>query len=286
MKLTKQFISKEIEKINKISKKNFNINNLKSVLNSIDLTTLNTTDTDTKVKELCTKVNSFSKNFKNTKNVAAICIYPSFVKLVKSELKDKNVKIASVIGGFPSSQTFISVKLAETSIAVEKGADEVDMVISVGKFLEKDYKTVASEISLMKAAAGKAHLKVILETGALTNYDDIYLASILAMEAGADFIKTSTGKLEPAATPEAVFVMANAIKDYYNKSKRIVGLKPAGGIVTPEQAIVHFTIIKEVLGEKWLNNKYFRIGASRLANNLLSEIHKLETGKAKEIKYF
>jgi len=286
MKLTKQFISKEIEKINKISKKNFNINNLKSVLNSIDLTTLNTTDTDTKVKELCTKVNSFSKNFKNTKNVAAICIYPSFVKLVKSELKDKNVKIASVIGGFPSSQTFISVKLAETSIAVEKGADEVDMVISVGKFLEKDYKTVASEISLMKAAAGKAHLKVILETGALTNYDDIYLASILAMEAGADFIKTSTGKLEPAATPEAVFVMANAIKDYYNKSKRIVGLKPAGGIVTPEQAIVHFTITKEVLGEKWLNNKYFRIGASRLANNLLSEIHKLETGKAKEIKYF
>ena len=206
--------------------------------------------------------------------------------MVKKSLIAKNVNIASVVGGFPSSQTFISIKLSETSIAVEKGADEVDMVISVGKFLEKDYQTVANEITLIKAAAGKAHVKVILETGAITSFDEIYLASMLAMESGADFIKTSTGKMEPAATPEAVFVMVNAIKDYFEKTGRMVGIKPAGGVVTPEQSLVYFAIIKEVLGEKWLNPEWFRLGASRLANNLISQIKEFETGDKREINYF
>ncbi len=286
MEYTKEFVSSEIERISKISEKLLTIENLKTVLSLIDLTTLNATDTNKKVITLCENVNNFHNQFSDFKNVAAICIYPSFVGLVKKTLTAKNVNIASVVGGFPSSQTFISVKLAETTIAVEKGADEVDMVISVGKFIEKDYQTVADEISLMKAAAGKAHLKVILETGALPSFNDIYTASMLAMESGADFIKTSTGKMEPAATPEAVFVMANAIKDYYAKTNRMVGLKPAGGVVTPEQAIFNFAIVNEVLGDKWLNSKWFRIGASRLANNLLTKITALETGNKKEIAYF
>jgi deoxyribose-phosphate aldolase len=235
---------------------------------------------------MCEKVNGFETSFPGYKNVAAICVYPSFVELVKNTLNNKKFNIASVTGGFPSSQTFIAVKLAETTIAVEKGATEVDMVISVGKFLEKDYQKVSDEIVLIKTAAGKAHVKVILETGAIPSYNEVYLASMLAMEAGADFIKTSTGKMEPAATPEAVFVMVNAIKEYVSKTGRMVGIKPAGGVVTPEQALVYFTIVKDVLGEKWLNAEYFRLGASRLANNLLSKIQEIETGKKVDINYF
>lgn len=286
MLLTKEFVTSETARISKESKSLSNIGNLKKVFSLIDLTTLNTTDTDKKVNELCEKVNNFSKEFIDFPNVAAICIYPSFVGLVKKSLTAKNVNIASVVGGFPSSQTFISIKLSETSIAVEKGADEVDMVISVGKFLEKDYQTVANEITLIKAAAGKAHVKVILETGALTSFEEIYLASMLAMESGADFIKTSTGKMEPAATPEAVYVMVTAIKEYFEKTGRMVGVKPAGGVVTPEQSLIYFAIIKEVLGDKWLNSEWFRLGASRLANNLISLIKEFETGDKKEINYF
>jgi deoxyribose-phosphate aldolase len=286
MSLTKEFVLSETARISKESMSLSNIGNLKKVFSLIDLTTLNTADTDKKVNELCEKVNNFSNNFPDIPNVAAICIYPSFVGLVKKSLSAKNVNIASVVGGFPSSQTFISIKLSETSIAVEKGADEVDMVISVGKFLEKDYQTVANEITLIKAAAGKAHVKVILETGALTTFEEIYLASMLAMESGADFIKTSTGKMEPAATPEAVYVMVTAIKDYFEKTGRMVGIKPAGGVVTPEQSLVYFAIIKEVLGEKWLNPEWFRLGASRLANNLISLIKEFETGDKQEINYF
>ncbi len=286
MSFTKEFVLSETARISKESKNLSSIGNLKKVFSLIDLTTLNTTDTDKKVHELCEKVNHFSQEFPDFPNVAAICIYPSFVGLVRKSLSAKNVNIASVVGGFPSSQTFISIKLSETSIAVEKGADEVDMVISVGKFLEKDYQTVANEITLIKAAAGKAHVKVILETGAITSFDEIYLASMLAMESGADFIKTSTGKMEPAATPEAVFVMVSAIKDYFEKTGRMVGIKPAGGVVTPEQSLVYFAIIKEVLGDKWLNSEWFRLGASRLANNLLSMIKEYESGVKKEINYF
>lgn len=286
MLLTKEFVLTETARISKESEKLSNIGNLKTVFSLIDLTTLNTTDSDTKVREFCEKVNNFSENFPDFPNVAAICIYPSFVGLVKKTLKAKNVNIASVVGGFPSSQTFISIKLSETSIAVEKGADEVDMVISVGKFLEKDYQAVANEVTLIKEAAGKAHVKVILETGALTSFDEIYLASMLSMKAGADFIKTSTGKMEPAATPEAVLVMVTAIKDYFEKTGRMVGIKPAGGVVTPEQSLVYFAIIKEVLGDKWLTSEWFRLGASRLANNLLSKIKEFETGNKKEISYF
>lgn len=286
MLLTKEFVLTETARISKESEKLSNIGNLKTVFSLIDLTTLNTTDSDSKVREFCEKVNNFSENFPDFPNVAAICIYPSFVGLVKKTLKAKNVNIASVVGGFPSSQTFISIKLSETSIAVEKGADEVDMVISVGKFLEKDYQAVANEVTLIKAAAGKAHVKVILETGALTSFEEIYLASMLSMEAGADFIKTSTGKMEPAATPEAVLVMVTAIKDYFEKTGRMVGIKPAGGVVTPEQSLVYFAIVKEVLGDKWLTSEWFRLGASRLANNLLSKIKEFETGDKKEISYF
>jgi deoxyribose-phosphate aldolase len=286
MDFKKEHVLAETMRIAKASENLCNIENLKKILSLIDLTTLSTTDTNSKVTELCNKVNSFPSNFPGYQNVAAICVYPSFVGLVRKTLTQKNTNIASVVGGFPASQTFISVKLAETSIAVEKGADEVDMVISVGKFLEKDYQQVSDEIALIKVAAGKAHLKVILETGALPSYNDIYIASMLAMEAGADFIKTSTGKMEPAATPEAVYIMAKAIKEYYDKTKRMVGIKPAGGVVTPIQALVQFAIIKEVLGEAWLTPKWFRIGASRLANNLLSKIAELETGKKNEISYF
>jgi deoxyribose-phosphate aldolase len=286
MIFTKEIVLSETAKISEESKSLSNIGNLKKVFSLIDLTTLNTTDTESKVLELCEKINNFQQEFPDFPNVAAICIYPTFVSLVKKSLTAKNVNIASVVGGFPSSQTFISIKLSETSIAVEKGADEVDMVISVGKFLEKNYQAVADEIILIKTAAGKAHVKVILETGALTSFNDIYLASMLAMESGADFIKTSTGKMEPAATPEAVYVMVTAIKNYFEKTGRMVGIKPAGGVVTPEQALIYFAIIKEVLGEKWLNSEWFRLGASRLANNLLSQIKEFESGDKKEINYF
>lgn len=286
MNLTKEYIQSELSRIAKDSEKLGSVENLKTILGLIDLTTLNTNDTNQKVTDMCEKVNAFESKFPGYKNVAAICVYPSFVELVKKTVTKADFNIASVTGGFPSSQTFIAVKLAETSIAVEKGATEVDMVISVGKFLEKDYQKVADEVALIKTAAGKAHVKVILETGNLPSYEDIYTASMLTMEAGADFIKTSTGKLEPAATPEAVYVMVNAIKDYVTKSGRMVGIKPAGGVVSPEQALVYFAIVKEVLGENWLTPKWFRIGASRLANNLLTKISEIETGKKEEINYF
>lgn len=286
MNFTKEYVTAEVARITKESEKLGTVENLKTLLSIIDLTTLNTQDTNAKVSAMCEKVNDFENHFPGYKNVAAICVYPSFVELVKNSLNNKKFNIASVTGGFPSSQTFIAVKLAETTIAVEKGATEVDMVISVGKFLENDYQKVSDEIVLIKTAAGKAHVKVILETGAIPSYNEMYVASMLAMEAGADFIKTSTGKMEPAATPEAVLVMVHAIKEYVSKTGRMVGIKPAGGVVTPEQALIYFAIVKEVLGEKWLNPEYFRLGASRLANNLLSKIQEIETGKETEINYF
>jgi deoxyribose-phosphate aldolase len=252
---------------------------LEETLNCIDLTSLNTHDDESDIIKMIEKVNDYSKYYKH-KNVAAICVYPNFSKIAKETLTAKNVNIAVVSAGFPSSQTFFSIKLAECELAVSKGANEVDIVISVGKFLNAKYQDVFNEIFLIKKTIGDAHLKVILETGILKNIENIYKASYIAMEAGADFIKTSTGKLEPAATPEAVFVMTKAIKDFHEKTGKKIGIKPAGGIVTPEDAALYYGIVKYNLGSEWLNNKLFRIGASRLANNILTELEN------KEVKYF
>ncbi len=239
---------------------------------SIDLTTLNATDTLLKGEKMAKSVSDFPNNFRGLPNVAAICVYPSLVNVVRRNLKADGVKIASVAAGFPTSQTFIDVKISECIMAIENGADEVDIVISLGSFLSGDYDTVAAEIEQIKDAIEDAHLKVILETGALPDLSAIRLASLLAMEAGADFIKTSTGKMEPAATPEAALVMVEAINDYYKHTGRKVGFKPAGGISTTQDAILYYTIVRSVLGEEWLTPSLFRIGASRLANSLLTDI--------------
>jgi deoxyribose-phosphate aldolase len=251
----------------------------KQCLNQIDLTSLNGTDTDAEIISMVEKVNTFKSHFPHLENVAAICIYPALVPVVKSHLTE-NVGIAAVSAGFPASQTFIEIKVAETSMAVMEGATEIDVVISIGKFLEGKYEEVYEEISELKAACRDAHLKVILETGALKTATNIKRASILAMASGADFIKTSTGKIPVAATLEATYVMCEAIKEWNEKTGAKVGYKPAGGIVTTEDAVNHYTIVKEVLGNEWLNKKMFRFGASRLANNLLSSIEE------KEVKYF
>ena len=252
----------------------------KFLFNCIDLTTLNSTDSDESVMRFTEKVNEFDNAFPDLKNVAAICVYPNFAAIVKNTLQVDGVNIACVSAGFPSSQTFIEVKIAETSLAVADGADEIDIVLSVGKFLSGDYETMCDEIEELKEVCKESHLKVILETGALKNASNIKKASLLSMYAGADFIKTSTGKQQPAATPEAAYVMCEAIRDYYEKTGRKVGFKPAGGINTVNDAIVYYTIVKEVLGEEWLTNKLFRLGTSRLANLLLSDI------KGEEIKFF
>ena len=252
----------------------------KFLFNCIDLTTLNSTDSDKSVMQFTEKVNQFDDQFPDLKNVAAICVYPNFAEIVKNTLDVENVQIACVSGGFPSSQTFIEVKIAETALAIGDGADEIDIVISVGKFLAGDYEGMCDEIEEIKAVCKENHLKVILETGALKTASNIKKASILSMYAGADFIKTSTGKMQPAATPEAAYVMCEAIKEYYEKTGNKIGFKPAGGINNVHDALVYYTIVKEVLGEQWLNNQLFRLGTSRLANLLLSEI------KGEEVCFF
>ena len=252
----------------------------KFLFHCIDLTTLNTTDSDESVMRFTQSVNRFDEEFPDLKNVAAICVYPNFAEIVKDTLEVEDVKIACVSGGFPSSQTFTEVKVAETAMAVMDGADEIDIVISVGKFLVGDYESVCDEIQELKETCKDKHLKVILETGALRTASNIKKASILSMYAGADFIKTSTGKQQPAATPEAAYVMCQAIKEYYEETGNKVGFKPAGGINTVNDALVYYSIVKEVLGEEWLNNTLFRLGTSRLANLLLSDI------LGKETKFF
>ena len=213
-------------------------------------------------------------------DLTAICVYPNFAEIVKSTLEVEDVKIACVSAGFPSSQTFTEVKVAETAMALMEGADEIDIVISVGKFLSGDYENMCEEIQELKDVCKEHHMKVILETGALKSASNIMKASILSMYSGADFIKTSTGKQQPAATPEAAYVMCRAIKEYYDKTGNKVGFKPAGGINTVNDAVIYYTIVKEVLGEEWLNNQWFRLGTSRLANLLLSDI------KGMEMKFF
>ena len=289
-KYSKQVINEDIQtKVKSIvsnASSLYNVDNLKKAFSFIDLTTLNSTDTLDKGKLFADNVSSFKKQFSNMPNVAAICVYPSLVESVRNNLTDKNVRIASVAAGFPSSQTFVEVKTQECKMAVEKGADDIDIVISIGRFLSGDYQVVFDEIKAIKEAIGDAHLKVILETGALETLQNIRTASIIAMQAGADFIKTSTGKLKPAATLDAVYVMTEAINDFYKATGKKVGIKPAGGVSTPKQAIEYLAIVKNNLGDEWLKSDLFRIGASRLANNLLSEIIKLETGKEQEIKHF
>ena len=252
----------------------------KFLFNCIDLTTLNTTDSDESVMRFTEKVNRFDDEFPDLKNVAAICVYPNFAQVVKDTLEVEGINIACVSGGFPSSQTFTEVKIAETAMALADGADEIDIVIPVGAFLSGEYETMCEEIMELKETCKEHHLKVILETGALKTASNIKKASILSMYSGADFIKTSTGKQQPAATPEAAYVMCQAIKEYYEQTGNKVGFKPAGGINTVNDALIYYTIVKEVLGKEWLSNELFRLGTSRLANLLLSEI------KGEELKFF
>lgn len=226
------------------------------------------------------KVNEFDDKYPHLPHVATICVYPNFAGVVKETLDVEGVEIACVSGCFPSSQTFLEVKVAETAMALHEGATEIDMVLSVGKFLGGDYEGVTDEIEELKAVCGERKLKVILETGCLGSTSNIKKASILAMYSGADFIKTSTGKEKVAATPEAAYVMCQAIKEYYEETGRIVGFKPAGGINTVKDAVTYYTIVKEVLGEQWLTNDLLRLGTSRLANLLLSDI------EGEEVKFF
>lgn len=269
---TQEAIASHIEQI--ISGKSTFFTNetemLKFALNVLDLTTLEGSDNDTVIENLCRKAVSFSDS--GLPNVAAVCVYPVFVNRAKTLLAGTNIHVASVAGAFPSGQSPIEIKTSEVAYAVNEGADEIDMVISRGKFLEGNNIEVFDEIRAIKEACKEAHLKVILETGELKDPDLIYNASMLSLKAGADFIKTSTGKIPVAATPEAAYVMLFAIKDYYEKTGLRAGFKPAGGISTPEQALVYIRLVEEILGEEWLTNKLFRIGASRLASNLANKL--------------
>jgi deoxyribose-phosphate aldolase len=257
-----------------------NDENKKLAFSLIDLTTLNSTDTEDSVKAFTQKVNDFPASFPDMPNVAAICVYPNMVQTVEETLQWPEVNIASVAGGFPSSMTFTKVKVEETKLALKAGADEIDIVLALSHFLADNFEAAHIDIFAIKAAMGDAHLKVILETGALGTPENIWKASMLAMNAGADFIKTSTGKMSPAATPMAAYVMCLAIAFHFEETGEKIGFKPAGGIVTSEDALIYLAIVKEVLGDEWLNPQLFRIGASRLANNLLTDI----TGN--EVRYF
>ena len=256
---------------------NDNLEVKKFLMGSVELTTLKTTDSEDSVLAFTERVNQFDEQYPDLPHVATICVYPCFAKTVSETLEVDGVEIACVSGSFPSSQALIEVKVAETALAIKDGATEIDIVMPVGKFLSGNYEEVADEISELKNVCGEKKMKVILETGCLKTAANIKKASILSMYAGADYIKTSTGKLEPAATPEAAYVMCQAIKEYYDKTGIQIGFKPAGGLNTVMDAITMYTIVKEVLGEKWLTNQWFRMGTSRLANLLLSEVVGHET---------
>ena len=268
----------------KIIDEHFDENNnhdvYKFLFNTIDLTTLKSTDSPQSVAAFTERVNAFDEEYPELQNVAAICVYPNFAQVVRTVLEVSDVDVACVSGGFPSSQTFAEVKVAETALAVEGGADEIDIVLNVGNFLDGDYEEVCDEISELKEACREARMKVILETGALKTAANIKAASVLSLYSGADFLKTSTGKEFEGASLEAAYVMCQAIKEYYETTGRMVGFKAAGGVSTTADAVKYYTLVKEVLGEEWLTNEYFRLGASRLANNLLSDI------LGKETKFF
>ena len=252
----------------------------KFLFGSIELTTLSTTDTEEKVLRMVEKVNRFDREYPDIPHVAAVCVYPVFTELVSKSLEVDGVEITNVCGNFPSSQARMEVKVAETRLAVADGATEIDIVLPVGKFLSGDYEGVCDDISEMKQACGAAPMKVILETGDLETASNIKKAALLSMYAGADYIKTSTGKEKVSATPEAAYVMCQAIKAYHEKTGIQIGFKPAGGINTVMDAVIYYTIVQQVLGNQWLTNKWFRMGTSRLTNLLLSEI------LGKETKFF
>ena len=250
------------------------------LMGSVELTTLKTTDSETSVMAFTEKVNQFEEAYPTLPHVATICVYPKFAKVVSETLEVDGVEVACVSGSFPSSQSLIEVKTVETSLAVKDGATEIDIVMNAGAFLDGDYETVCDEVQQQKEACGDKAMKVILETGCLKTASNIKTASILSMYAGADYIKTSTGKEQPAATPEAAYVMCQAIKEYYDVTGVQIGFKPAGGLNSVMDALIYYTIVKEVLGEKWLTNQWFRMGTSRLANLLLSEV------VGEEVKFF
>lgn len=259
---------------------------LHMVLNMIDLTTLEGKDTPGKVQQMCYKAQHLHDVHPGLPTVAAVCVYPSMVSIARKALGNSSVKIASVSTAFPSGQSTRAIKLADTKFAVDQGADEIDMVISRGKFLAGEYSFVFDEIAAIKEACGKARLKVILETGELCTLDHVRMASDIAIHAGADFIKTSTGKIQPAATMQVTYTMLMAIKDYYDKTGIMIGMKPAGGISTAKLALHNLVMVKEILGSPWLSNEWFRFGASSLANDVLMQLMKTESGLYQSPDYF
>lgn len=273
-------VQKTVENILKRVDENKNTGVMKFLLSCVELTSLKSTDSDESIMAFTEKVNRFDEDYPELPHVATICVYPCFSSIVHDTLQVDGVEIACVSGSFPSSQALIEVKVAETALACQDGATEIDIVMSVGKFLSGDYETVCDEISELKAACGERRMKVILEVGLLGNMSNVKKAALLAMYSGADFIKTSTGKEQSVASPEAAYVMCQAIKEYYDKTGIRIGLKPAGGLNTIQDALSYYTIVKEVLGEDWLTTEYFRIGTSRLTNLFLSEI------LGREVKFF
>jgi deoxyribose-phosphate aldolase len=259
---------------------------LHMVLNMIDLTTLEGKDTPGKVQQMCYKAQHLHDVHPGLPTVAAVCVYPSMVSIARKALGNSSVKIASVSTAFPSGQSTLAIKLADTKFAVDQGADEIDMVISRGKFLAGEYSFVFDEIAAIKEACGKARLKVILETGELCTLDHVRMASDIAIHAGADFIKTSTGKIQPAATMQVTYTMLMAIKDYYDQTGIMIGMKPAGGISTAKLALHNLVMVKEILGSPWLSNEWFRFGASSLANDVLMQLMKTESGLYQSPDYF
>ena len=256
------------------------------ILSMIDLTTLEGQDTEEKVRALCYKAKHLHDSIDGLPHVAAVCVYPNFVKIAKQELEGSGINVASVSTAFPSGQSTLEVKISDTKFALNEGADEIDMVISRGKFLEGEYNFVYDEIAAVKEVCGKAHLKVILETGELDTLENVRKASDIAIYAGADFIKTSTGKISPAATMPVTFVMLNSIKDYYIKTGKKIGMKPAGGISTSKLALQYLVMLNETLGNDWMNKNLFRFGASSLANDVLMQIEKQESGIYQSADYF
>ena len=275
-------VQQHIEKSRGAIPKGSNKELLKQIFGLIDLTTLSERDNIENVSQLCDKVNQLAEAYPAMPNIAAICVYPELVSVVKDKLDNPLINIASVGGGFPASQTFTNIKVMEIEQAIEQGAEEIDMVMPVGKFLMDDLDIVNYEIQIIKQRIGSIHLKVILETGSLKDFSLIRKASLLAIGAGADFIKTSTGKVSPGATPEAMAVMCCAIRDYYNRTGKKIGIKPAGGISDPETALLYYHMVKGILGAEWLNRERFRIGASRLANRILGDFF----DKGPDFSYF
>lgn len=280
-------VSERVDRFCKRSiKKSSKVAGLKLALSMIDLTTLEGKDTPGKVRQLCYKAMHLHDQLEHIPTVAAVCVYPTYVSIAKKALQGSGIQVASVATAFPSGQSSRNTKISDTLYAVEEGADEIDMVISRGEFLAGEYNFVFDEIAAIKEACGQAHLKVILETGELDTLDNVRKASEIAMYAGADFIKTSTGKIQPAATMPVTYVMLDAIKDFYLKTGKIIGMKPAGGISTSKIALQYLVMLNEVLGEKWMNNHYFRFGASSLANDILMQLVKSTTGIYQSSNYF